>query len=142
MIREVGKNPRMYGKLMAVLPLALMFPLAMMGMGLRDELKYNENLPWRGPRPSFDDDPDGWLSETGRVLGRTGILGPLQLLVDADRQQSWGRSFTFALMGPTASKVEELFLADTMIEATMKALPGTSLFPAERQAFRQWWEKD
>jgi hypothetical protein len=140
MIREVGKNPRLYGKLMAVLPLALMFPLAMMGMGLRDEIKYNEALPWRGPRPSFDDDPEGWFSTMGRVLGRTGILGPLQLLVDADRQQSWGRSFTFALMGPTASKVEELFLADTLLEAAMKGLPGTSLFPAEREALRQWMQ--
>jgi len=137
--REVMKNPRLYGKMMAVLPLALMMPLAMLGMGLRDELKYGD-LPWRGERPSFDKDPEGWLSETGRIIGRTGVLGPLQLLIDADRQQSWGRSMTFALAGPSASKMEELFLADDMTELVTKVLPGLSLLPAERQAFRAWVE--
>ena len=137
--REVKKNPRLYGKMMAVLPLALMMPLAMLGMGLRDELKYGD-LPWRGVRPSFDKDPEGWLSETGRIIGRTGVLGPLQLLIDADRQQSWGRSMTFALAGPAASKLEELMLADDTGEFVMKALPGLSMLPAERQAFRAWME--
>ena len=138
--REVMKNPRLYGKMMAVLPLALMMPLAMLGMGLRDELKYGEWAPWRGERPSFDQDPEGWLSATGRVISRTGVLGPLQLLIDADRQQSWGRSFTFAMAGPAASKVEELMLADDTGEFVMKALPGLSMLPAERAAFRSWVE--
>jgi hypothetical protein len=38
--REVAKNPRMAGKLAAVAPLALLFPLAMLGMSIRDELKH------------------------------------------------------------------------------------------------------
>jgi hypothetical protein len=113
----------------------------MLGMGLRDELKNNERVPWRdSQRLSFDKDSDGWISEMGKVLSRTGILGPLQLLVDADRQSSWGRSFTFSLLSPTASKIEELFMADGIADGLMRATPGLAMLPAERRAINAWLE--
>jgi len=136
-LREVRNNPALYGKMMAILPMALMFPLAMMGMGLRDWLK-EEVLPWRQDRPSFDKDTDGWFSEAGKIFSRTGILGPVQLLLDADRQQSWGRSFVFSLMGASTSKIEEMFMADSFLDAAMKATPGLSMLPAERRAINNW----
>ena len=141
-LREVRDNPALYGKLMAVLPLALMFPLAMAGMALRDELKQGL-LPWRtAPRPSFDKDADGWVSEMGKLVSRTGILGPIQLILDADRSSSWGRSFTFALLGPTATKLEEFAMADDLMDGMLRMTPGLSMLPQERQALMSWWRSD
>ena len=132
-MREVIKNPRATGKVAAVLPFALLFPLAMAGMGLRDELRYGL---WReGEAPKRDEDID---SKFGRILGRTGLLGPLQLLIDADTQQTWGRSFIFSLLGPTAGKIDEAMRAKSAWDTAGVFAPGVAVLPAERKALGEW----
>lgn len=132
-MRELFNNPRWAGKAAATLPMLVLIPLAMAGMALRDELKYGLGRDARSPT-----DDDDWLETTGKVLGRTGIMGPLQLLMDADNAQSWGRSFAFALTSPSISKVEEAFRAGSFSPLT----PGLSTLPAERIAVTRWFAQD
>jgi hypothetical protein len=124
-------NPRLKGKLYAVAPLLLLFPLAMFGMALRDELKHGLWRPEKRRRPS--DDMEGWMDYASKVVSRTGVLGPLQLLLDADKQNDMGRSFLFALAGPTATKVEGTFAADGYRDALTQWIPGVSVMPYERK---------
>jgi hypothetical protein len=72
----------------------------------------------------------------GKVLSRTGVLGPLQLIIDADTQQSWGRSFMFSLAGPTVSRIDET--RSTIDDkgwggALLMNVPGLSMLPEERE---------
>ena len=138
--REVKNNPAMYSKMMAVLPMGLMMPLALMGMALRDEIK-NDMLPWRSGLSDADRKDNFW-EKTSRVISSTGILGPAQLLLDADRSASWGRSPIFALMGPTATKTEEFFRADGVLDGLMRLTPGLSMLPQERRQILNWWRNE
>lgn len=132
-LREVKNNPRWASKAAAALPLLVLLPLAMAGMAFRDELKYGLGRDARSPS-----DKDDWLETTGKVISRTGIMGPLQLLMDADTASSYGRSFFFALASPTLSKAEEAFRAGSLTPL----MPGLSMLPAERQALMRWMAED
>jgi hypothetical protein len=110
----------------------MMLPLAMMGMALRDWIRYDV-MPWRDDSKSFRKDPESWMDDFGLIVSRTGALGPMQLLLDADRSSSWGRSFFFALMGPAATKVEELATTGDVL----RVAPVFSMLPEERRAFRE-----
>ena len=125
--REALRNPRLMGKLGAVATLLILFPLAMIGMGLRDEIKkglYRDEPP---------EEKEDFLEKFGKVVSRTGILGPMQLLIDSDNMAGWGRSFTFAMLGPVASKTEELFKTDSTADFVMRLTPGLAIMPSERR---------
>jgi hypothetical protein len=77
---------------------SVMVVAAMLGNELRDTAKFG----LKG-NPRYDDETD-W-EKVKRAMERTGLLGPVQFLIDAARAEQYGSGPVEALMGPIVTRL-------------------------------------
>lgn len=131
--REAKHRPEMKDKLMVALPFLAMLPLAMLGMEIRDWMKY-ELMPWREGEPPWQ--ADSWGEYSFDAVRRTGMFGPLDVLLSANDTANWGGFAVLSLFGPTAMQFND-FVTDPFSTSIPKALPVTSILPEERALTRE-----
>lgn len=137
-----------YGQkaLIASLPFLLMLPLAALGLGLRDELRDQIELPWRKPKRAKEDDG---MDQFLRLLGRTGVMGPMQVLIDAERASEYGSPYYLSLIGPFATMTDQILSgisrADgagaktkAVADGLLRMTPIVGVLPQERRSLLDW----
>ena len=138
-----------YGQkaLILALPALFMVPLAALGLMLRDEFRDElaGALPWRKPKREQDEDATDYAM---RLIGRTGLLGPLQTLVDAGRAQEYGSPYYLSLIGPFATMADQMMqrvsasgggqTAKGAADALLRITPLIGALPGERRALVDW----
>tara|TARA_R110000824_G_scaffold157697_1_gene331192 strand:- start:10 stop:522 length:513 start_codon:yes stop_codon:yes gene_type:complete len=87
------------------------FPLAMMGMELREYAKYG--LAWLLPgidasNKYFRSDTMNWPTYMAEIMDRSGMYGPFTVLSTMQQQAEWGRSPIMPALGPTAEMIETI----------------------------------
>lgn len=125
--------------LVASMPFLIMMPLAALGLLLRDELRDSLPLPWRKPRPQGEDDATEYMA---RLVSRTGLFGPMQMLLDAGRASEYGNPYYLSLIGPFATMPDQLIRgvassANTgraLTDALLRISPILGSLPQERKA--------
>ena len=131
--REIINREGYGNKLMAALPILSLFPLAIIGAELRDLIQHS--MPWHeGEKPHQE--KTGWERALW-YAERSGVLGPLQLVLDADRQSEWQGLGVFSIFGPTASQAVEV-LDKGAATGFIRALPGVAVMPEERAALKDF----
>ncbi|MCP3672064.1 MAG: hypothetical protein GY814_16840 [Gammaproteobacteria bacterium] len=102
--KRVYGNEQGMNKIKAAFPFILaaatLFPIAMLGLELREIVKYGF-----GPAPTDRMDTDAYFTE---IFERAGGLGPLTLVAGMFSASQYGGSPVNALLGPTAQHVELL----------------------------------
>lgn len=138
-----------YGQkaLILALPALFMVPLAALGLMLRDEFRDElaGALPWRKPKREQEEDATDYAM---RLVGRTGLLGPLQTLVDAGRAQEYGSPYYLSLIGPFATMADQMMqrvsasgegqTAKGAADALLRIAPLIGALPGERRALVDW----
>ena len=117
---------------------SVMVVAAMLGNELRDTLKYG----MKG-NPRTKDETD-W-EQIKRAVERTGLLGPVQFLLDAARAEKYGSGPVEALMGPIVTRLVSYLegIADVLtkddkkkiLRELVKSIPGISALPQVRDRF-------
>lgn len=134
-----------YGQkaLMLSLPFLFMLPLAALGLLLRDELRDTLPLPWRAPKraSATEDDSTEYMA---RLISRTGLFGPMQMLLDAGRASEYGNPYYLSLIGPFATMPDQLirsvagasdeYRAQAFTDALLRLAPVLGSLPQERRA--------
>jgi hypothetical protein len=138
MLREFSRADS-YGKkaLILALPWALMVPLAMLGTVVREEIR--DGL-WGKPARR-EKEPEDYVMD---ILSRTGLLGPLQLALDANRSAGYGTPIYTALAGPFATSMDQMIrkiggagegrLAQETTDAILRISPIIGALPDTRRA--------
>ena len=134
-----------YGQkaLMLSLPFLFMLPLAALGLLLRDELRDTLPLPWRAPKraSATEDDSAEYMA---RLISRTGLFGPMQMLLDAGRASEYGNPYYLSLIGPFATMPDQLIRSvagasdehrgRAFTDAILRLAPILGSLPQERRA--------
>ena len=142
--REV-KRMDGYGQkaMMLSLPFLFMLPLAALGLLLRDELRDTLPLPWRAPKraSATEDDSAEYMA---RLISRTGLFGPMQMLLDAGRASEYGNPYYLSLIGPFATMPDQLIRSvagasdehrgRAFTDAILRLAPILGSLPQERRA--------
>ena len=93
----------------ASIPLVLgaltLLPLTMMGLEMREWLKY---LGRGGDEKAFRSDNMRWGEYSGDIIDRAGILGPFGLILPILEAGQYGKSWWIPPLGPTAERLEDL----------------------------------
>lgn len=138
-----------YGQkaLVLAMPALFMLPLAMLGLALRDELRDDLNgiVPWRVPKREREETA---TDEIARLIGRTGLLGPMQTLIDAGRASEYGSPYYLALIGPFATMTDQAIkrigsagegkVTKSVAESLMQISPVLGSLPQERRSLANW----
>ena len=94
----------------ASIPLVLgaltILPLTMMGLEIREWLKY---LGRGGDEMAFRSDNMPWGEYSGDIIDRAGILGPFGLILPIIEAGEFGKSWWVPPFGPTAERLEDAF---------------------------------
>lgn len=129
--------------LMLALPALFMMPLAALGLALRNELRDDLDglVPWRTPKPQKELDA---TDELMILIGRTGLLGPMQTLLDANRASEYGSPYYLSLIGPFATMSDQIFKevgtakeghrSKATADVLMRLMPVMGSLPQERKA--------
>lgn len=125
--------------MVASMPFLFMLPLAALGLLLRDELRDSLLLPWRKSKVPAEDDSTLYMA---RLVSRTGLFGPMQMLLDAGRASEYGNPYYLSLIGPFATMPDQLIRgvassADTgkaLTDALLRLTPVLGALPQERKA--------
>ena len=138
-----------YGQkaLVLAMPALFMLPLAMLGLALRDELRDDLDgiVPWRMPKREREQTA---TDEIVKLIGRTGLLGPMQTLIDAGRASEYGSPYYLALIGPFATMTDQAIkrirsagegkVTRSVAESLMQLSPVLGSLPQERRALADW----
>lgn len=138
-----------YGQkaLMLALPALFMMPLAALGLALRDELRdeLGSALPWRGPKREQEEAATDYAA---KLVGRTGLFGPMQTLLDAGRASEYGSPYYLSLIGPFATMTDQILkrvatsgegkTAEGVTDALLRITPVIGGLPQERKALVGW----
>ncbi len=98
-------------------------PLAMLGMELREYIKYG--VAWALPGIDantryFRTDRMDWDEYLFETVDKSGFLGPLSLGVMANQSAEYGKSPIVSLLGPTAETVDEAFRNGWRVDQTIR----------------------
>ena len=104
----------------AAVPLVLgaltLLPLTMLGLEMREWLKY----VGRGfDEKAFRSDNMNWLPYTGELVDRAGVLGPYGLVLPMLEAGKYNNSFITPALGPTAERIEDLFRGNAKLSDYM-----------------------
>ena len=109
-MRESGNRYSEDGTISSgAVPLALaaltLLPLTMLGLEMREWLKY----VGRGfDDNAFRSDNMDWLPYTGEIIDRAGVLGPYGLIIPMLEAGKYDNSFITPALGPSAERLEDL----------------------------------
>ena len=119
------------GKVAPIALAASMYlPLAMLGMEIREILKYQ----MFGMEPVGIADKKGW-DYTIEALQRTGLTGIGQVALDANNTEERGESAVLGIAGPSVSWASEMISGDwTKANYWLKQVPGLSQATGLRHA--------
>ena len=87
------------------------FPLAMLGMELREYAKYGIAGVVPGVDASnkyFRSDRMDWPTYMAEIMDRSGMYGPFTILAMMQQKAEWGESPIIPALGPTAEMVETI----------------------------------
>ena len=117
----------MQGGMSALMLAMVTLPFAALGYELRRLLGWWGNPPAGNTKYGLD--------YMGELAERAGWLGLLQFVADADQAESFGRSSTLSLLGPTVSQLEG-FWRDSWENSVTKSVPFMAQSGAARAIFR------
>ena len=98
-------------------------PLAMLGMELREYIKYGAAWALPGIDAStryFRTDRMDWDEYLFETIDKSGFLGPLSLGVMANQSAEYGKSPIISLLGPTAETVDEAIRNGWRVDKTIR----------------------
>jgi len=98
-------------------------PLAMLGMELREYIKYGAAWALPGIDAStryFRTDRMDWDEYLFETVDKSGFLGPLSLGVMANQSAEYGKSPIISLLGPTAETVDEAIRNGWRVDKTIR----------------------
>lgn len=98
-------------------------PLAMLGMELREYIKYGAAWALPGIDAStryFRTDRMDWDEYLFETIDKSGFLGPLSLGVMANQSAEYGKSPIISLLGPTAETVDEALRNGWRVDKTIR----------------------
>ena len=98
-------------------------PLAMLGMELREYVKYG--AAWALPgidakQRYFRTDRMDWDEYLFETIDKSGFLGPLSLGVMANQSAEYGKSPAVSLLGPTAETIDEALRNGWRVDKTIR----------------------
>lgn len=98
-------------------------PLAMLGMELREYIKYG--VAWALPgidakQRYFRTDRMDWDEYLFETVDKSGFLGPLSLGVMANQSAEFGKSPAVSLLGPTAETIDEALRNGWRVDKTIR----------------------
>jgi hypothetical protein len=98
-------------------------PLAMLGMELREYIKYG--VAWALPgidakQRYFRTDRMDWDEYLFETIDKSGFLGPLSLGVMANQSAEYGKSPAVSLLGPTAETIDEALRNGWRVDKTIR----------------------
>ena len=115
---------------------AMMVTVALFSNELREYIQYGAK---GNPRYKKEEDID----KIKRAVERTGLLGPIQFLIDSARAEKYGSGPIEALLGPIVSRlvsymegIRDIFTdgeKEKMIREIIKSVPGVSYLPRVKE---------
>jgi hypothetical protein len=100
-----------------VLGAVTLMPLTMIGLELRELIKY---LAAGGDPDKLRTNTMDWPEYSFEILDRSGTLGPFGLLIPAIEAERYGDEFWISPLGPTAERFEDLIQGDTKFSDALR----------------------
>ena len=113
---------------MLALAAVALLPLAMMGMELREYAKAATAFATtfgQSDKDYFRSDTLSWSNYLSEVIEKTGIYGPMSILMMANKSNQWHGSLSgvASILGPTAESIEAIFVRGDTSRAFPLFLP-------------------